>query len=85
MIDHLEHQIMPKLQNNDLNDELHNIKTQLVVLKEFQMRRVEPILNKSLIMSEKIEQQGKKQAESDEIVSRLFEVVKKLVEKQKQP
>ena len=49
------------------------------------MRRVEPILNKSLIMSEKIEQQGKKQAESDEIVSRLFEVVKKLVEKQKQP
>lgn len=85
LIDHLEHQIMPKLQNNDLNDELHNIKTQLVVLKEFQMRRVEPILNKSLIMSEKLEQQGKKQAELDEIVSRLFEVVKKLVEKQKQP
>jgi len=78
IIDH----ISDKIDNNQIQQELNGVQTQLVVLKEFQMKRIEPILIKTLIMSDKLEQQAKKQAESDEIISKMFEVVKRLVEKQ---
>lgn len=80
IIEHLEHNILPKLQNKKLEDQIADVRSQLVIIKEFQRNRVEPTLSKVLIMGDRIEYQAKKQSESDDIVSKLFEVVKRLVE-----
>lgn len=84
IIEHLEHTILPKLQNKKLEDQVADVKTQLIILKEFQRNRIEPTLNKVLIMGERLEEQSKKQTESDQILAKMFEVVKRLVEKKNQ-
>lgn len=84
IIEHLEHEILPKLQNKKLEDQVADVKTQLIILKEFQRNKIEPTLNKVLIMGERLEEQSKKQTESDQILAKMFEVVKRLVEKKNQ-
>ena len=84
IIDHLEQEILPKLQNKKLEDQVADVKTQLIILKEFQRNRIEPTLNKVLIMGDRLEEQSKKQTDSDQILAKMFEVVKRLVEKKNQ-
>lgn len=84
IIEHLEHTILPKLQHKKLEDQIADVRTQLVILKEFQRNKIEPTLNKVLIMGDKLEEQSKKQTESDQILAKMFEVVKRLVEKKNQ-
>lgn len=84
IIDHLENTILPKLRDQKLYDQIADIRAQLVILKEFQRNKIEPVLSKVLIMGDKLESQQKKQTESDDILIKLFNAVKILVEKKNQ-
>ena len=84
IIDHLENNILPKLRDQKLYDQIADIRAQLVILKEFQRNKIEPVLSKVLIMGDKLESQQKKQTESDDILIKLFNAVKILVEKKNQ-
>jgi hypothetical protein len=83
MLDHLEFELMPKLQSKGLEDEMAKVRTEIVILKEYQQKRISPALENVIKMNHAIESQAKKQKDSDEITYKMYEVVKKLMEKSK--
>lgn len=83
MIDHLEFELLPKLQSKGLEDEMAKVRTEIVILKEYQQKRISPALENINLMNKSLESQSKKQKESDDVTWKLYEVVKKLMEKSK--
>lgn len=81
IIKHLDNNVMPYLKSNKLDEQVAGIRSDVTILKEYQRNKISPTLDRVLIMGDKIEDQSKKQKESDEILVKMFEVVKKLVEK----
>lgn len=84
IIDHLNHEIMPMLKSRKLDDAIHGVRADITVLKEYQRNKISPTLERVIIMSDKMDEQAKKQTESDFVLLKMFEVVKKLVEKKEQ-
>jgi hypothetical protein len=84
IIDHLNHEIMPMLKSRKLDDAIHGVRADITILKEYQRNKISPTLERVLIMGDKLDEQAKKQTESDFILLKMFEVVKKLVEKKDQ-
>lgn len=84
IIFHLENEIMPQLKSKKLDDLVSGLRADVTVLKEYQRNKISPTLERVLIMGDKMDDQSKRQHESDIILSKMFEVVKKLVEKRDQ-
>lgn len=77
IIDHLNHEIMPMLKSRKLDDAIHGVRADITVLKEYQRNKISPTLERVIIMSDKMDEQAKKQTESDFVLLKMFEVVKK--------
>lgn len=77
----LESEVLPNLKIKGLEDKLMDLKTEITIMREYQKKIIAPSLDRVSVFSDKIERIDGKQKNSDEITLKMFEVVKRLVEK----
>lgn len=81
IIEHLQREIMPHLKNKSLDDQIAKLTSEIVFLKEYQRNKIGPAIEEVLSMTKVVSEQESKQKESDLVLQKMFEVVKKLVER----
>jgi hypothetical protein len=81
MLEMLESEVLPKLKTKGLEEQVAGIRSDITILKEYQRNRISPALDKVSVIADKIERQDERQKYSDEIVSKMFEILKRIVEK----
>lgn len=81
IIEHLQNEIMPHLKNKGMQDQILKLTSEIIFLKEYQRNKIGPAIEGIMDMTKTVSEQNLKQKESDLILQKMFEVVKKLVER----
>lgn len=81
IIEHLQKEIMPYLRDKKLPEQVATLTTQINDLQEYQKRKISPALDTSVNLLKTVQAQEARQKESDIVLHKMFEVVKRLIEK----
>lgn len=83
IIEHLQREIMPYLKDKGLHDQVKDLTSQIIIIKEYQRNKIGPAIESASSVVKIVQDQEKKQKESDIVMLKMFEVVKRLIEKNK--